>query len=129
MNAFDFDAREVTELAADLGRVSGAAVPLIDGVMRDSAERITEELAADARGSRHFRQIAPAMSFDRDYRIGQVGYEMGPDRSRTPAAALANIAYFGGSNGGGGTLDISAPLRSEEPRMMAALDKALGDLL
>lgn len=129
MNTFDFDAREVTELAADLGRVAGDALPAVDAVMKKAAVNVKDGLAADARGSRHFRQIAPSMSFDSDYRVGQVGYEIGPDRDRSPAAALANIAYFGGANGGGGSLDLNGPLRAEEPGMMAALDKALGDLL
>lgn len=129
MNTFDFDAREVTELGADLGRVSGTALPLADAVMKKAAENIKTGMAADAAGSRHFGGIGRTISYDSDYRVGQVGYEIGPDRDRGKVAALGVIAYFGGSNGGGGTLDINAPLRAEEPRMMAALDRALGDLL
>lgn len=129
MNTFDIDAREVTALAADLGRVASGALPLVDAVVKKGAQNITEEMRADAAGSRHFGQIAPSLSYDSNYRVGQVGYEIGPDRSRSPGARLANIAYFGGSNGGGGTLDIDAPVRNEEPRMLKALDEALGRIL
>jgi hypothetical protein len=128
-NAFDVDAREVTELAADLGRVAADSLPLVDAVMKRAAQGVKEEMASDAAASRHFGGIGRTISYDSDYRVGQVAYEIGPDRDRGAVAALGVIAYFGGSNGGGGTLDINAPLRAEEPRMLAALDKALADLL
>src|SRR5690606_15991913 len=116
VTSFDIDTREVTELAKDLGRVAGKTLPLVDAVMKKAADNIKREMADDARGSRWF-QFADTISYDSDYRVGQVAYEIGPDRARGGRARLANIAYFGGANGGGGTLDINGPLRSEEPRM------------
>lgn len=123
----NIDAREMTELAADFGKATAKTLPLVDAVMEKAAGNIKDELVEDAQASRHFSQIARSISYDSDYRLGQVAYEIGPDKSR--GGELGVIAYFGGSNGGGGTLDINAPLRSEEPRMMAALDKALGEVL
>ena len=128
MDGFRIDTSEVDALAADLGRVAGRSLPLVDEVVKKGADNIKREMAEDAAGSRWFR-FADSISYDSDYRVGQVAYEIGPDRARNPRARLANIAYFGGANGGGGTLDIEKPLRSEEPRLMAALDKALGDVL
>ena len=118
----------LSELVTDLGRVESKALPLVDKVLEKAAANVKDEMAQDARGSRWF-QFADTISYDSDYRVGQVAYEVGPDRARSPRARIANIAYFGGANGGGGTLDIDKPLRSEEPRMMSALDDALKDVL
>ena len=71
----------------------------------------------------HFKALAGAISYDSAYRLGQVGYEIGPDKGRR-GGALGNIYYFGTSRGGGSG-DIDKPLNSEAPR----LEKALGDLL
>lgn len=128
-DSFDIDTREITAFAADLGRVSARALPEADAILKRGADNIKNEMVEDAEGSRHFRRMAPSISYDADYRVGQVAYEIGPDRSRSGAAHLANIAYFGGSNGGGGTLSLDAPLSHEEPQMMKRLDDFLGGLL
>lgn len=117
------------ELSADLGKIASRALPDVDAVLKKGAENIKTEMASDAESSTHFRGLARTISYDSSYRIGEAAYEIGPDKDRGGAAALGNIAYFGGANGGGGTLDIDAPLAHEEPRLMAALDKALGALL
>lgn len=132
-DSISIDAREMTAFAADLGRISARALPEVDAIMKHGAGNIKDEMVTDAEGSRHFRRIAPSISYDSDYRIGQVAYEIGPDRARggkaSGAAHLANIAYFGGANGGGGTLDLDAPLKHEEPQMMKRLDDFLAGLL
>lgn len=125
----EVDDSELRALAADLSRAQSRAPNLVDPVLKRAAQNVKEEMAADAAESRHFSGIARTVSYDRDSRVGSLGYEVGPDKDRGGAASLANIAYFGGSNGGGGTLDIEKPLRSEEPRLMKALDDALGRVL
>lgn len=120
---------QVQRLAADLRRVDvPRVVSVVDPIVEKAAGNVKDEMAADARGSRHFGYMAGAISYDRRYSVGVVGYEVGPDKDRR-GGAIGNIAYFGGVNGGGATLDIDKPLRSEEPRYLAALGKALGDLL
>lgn len=114
------------ELSADLGRIASRALPDVDVVAKHAAQNIKDEMVEEAQGSRAFRSIARSISYDRSYGIGQVSYEVGPDKSR--GGALGNIAYFGGANGGGGTLDIDGPLKAEEPRFLKALDEMLGDL-
>lgn len=129
----EVDDSELRALAADLSRAQSRAPNLVDPVLKKAAQNVKEEMAADAAGSRYFDEMASSITYDRDTRLGQEGYEIGPDKSRGGkagrAARLANIAYFGGANGGGGTLDIEKPLRSEEPRLMKALDDALKDVL
>src|SRR5690606_34547615 len=84
------DTSEVRAFAAELGRVAGKALPGLDAVLKKGAQQIKDDLVADAKGSRHFRQIAPTISYDRDAGIGRVGYEIGPDKDRGGAARLGN---------------------------------------
>ncbi|MFB9953534.1 hypothetical protein [Cellulomonas denverensis] len=119
------------ELTADLARIASRALPDVDAILKKGADNIKADMVADAAGSAHFGAMAPSISYDSAYRLGQPAYEIGPDKGRGKAgraASLANIAYFGGANGGGGTLDIDAPLKAEEPRLMKALDDFLGGL-
>lgn len=128
-DSIDVDTRELDAFVVELGRVSARSLPVVDAVMKKGIQQIKEEMVEDASNSDYFEPIARTLTYDSDYRVNQVAYELGPDRDRSGAAHLANIAYFGGANGGGGTLDLDGPLRREEPRTMAALDKALGELL
>jgi hypothetical protein len=114
------------ELSADLGRIASSALPEVDKILKKGAQSVKDEMVSDAQASRHFRSIARSISYDSAYRVGEAAYEVGPDKDR--GGEIANIAYFGGANGGGGTLDIDAPLQSEEPRLMKALDDYLGSL-
>jgi hypothetical protein len=120
------DIEGLRELTTDLGRIASRALPDVDVVAKHAAQNIKDEMVEDAQGSRAFRSIARSISYDRSYSVGQVAYEVGPDKSR--GGQLGNIAYFGGANGGGGTLDIDGPLKAEEPRFLKALDEMLGDL-
>src|SRR5665647_189118 len=128
-DSISVDTHEVRTLAAEVGKVAASALPEIGKIMKHGANNIKSEMVTDAQGSRWFK-FAKAISYDE---IGPLAYEIGPDRARGgkagQAAHLANIAYFGGANGGGGTLDLDAPLAHEEPRMMKALDTYLAGLL
>lgn len=116
------------ELSADLGRISAEAVANVRPIIQKGALNIKTEMQEDAHGSRYFRALAPSISYDTEIGRDGVTAEIGPAKDRYGAAALGVIAYFGGANGGGGTLDIDGPLEREEPRFMAQLDKWLGGL-
>jgi hypothetical protein len=120
--SFYVDASEALVVAGALGRVAGSALSEVDAVVKKAAQNVKDEMAADARSSRHFRGMAGSISYDSDYRVGEPAYEVGPDKSR-PGGSLGNIYYFGTSRGGGSG-DLEKPLRSEGPRFEAAL----GDL-
>lgn len=117
------------ELVHDLTAAPGKLLPQVDGVLKKGANNIKEHLREDAAGSKHFAQIAPTISYDSAYRFQEPRYEVGPDKQRGGAASLANIAYFGGVNGGGGTLDLEAPVTVEAPKLERELGKIMGDLL
>lgn len=123
-----FDFSQVAELAADLGRLPGKALPEVDKVTKKGADNIKRALAAQASGSEHFHGMAGSFSYDSMYGLGSVGYEIGPDKSRR-GGALGNLFFFGGANGGGGTGDLDGPLYDEEPRYLSALSKITEGLL
>jgi hypothetical protein len=121
--SFGIDDSQLRGVTQNLGRISGRALKDVEPVVKRGAQNIKNDLVSDAQASKHFHVLAGAISYDSDYRLGQVGYEIGPDKGRR-GGALGNIAYFGTSRGGG-TLDLDTPLSNEAPR----LEKALGDLL
>lgn len=125
----DIDVSDLHRLEQDLGRVPGRAIPAVDAILKRGAQNVKDDLADSARRSKHFRRIAETISYDRAAFVGGIAYEIGPDRQRGGAAKLANIAYFGGANGGGGTLDLDGPLEREEPKTLRELGREMGGWL
>lgn len=118
------DVSEVRTLAADMRavdrRLARHIIPAVDhaavnvkGDMRDAASR-----------SRHFR-MANSISYDK---TDPYEAEIGPVKGG--AGSLANIAYFGGANGGGGTVeDPQAALDREAPKFERSLADLAVDLV
>jgi hypothetical protein len=81
-------------------------VPKLRGVVARSALNTKKLMQADARNSKHFKQLAPTISYDlKVHEFGGDGVieaEIGP----TPggSGSLAGIAYYGTSRPGGGTV-------------------------
>lgn len=117
------DTSELQSLAVEFGKATAKLLPAVDKVAQKAAQSIKDDLSAQAAASTHFRGMAGSISYERAYGLGSVGYEIGPDKDRR-GGALGNIFFFGVPEGGGGTGDLDAPLREEEPRFI----KALGDL-
>jgi hypothetical protein len=100
------DASELDGLARAFRAIPAEMVPKLRGVVARSALNTKKLMQADARRSRHFKQLAPTISYD--LRVMQFGgdgvieAEIGP----TPggSGSLAGIAYFGTSRPGGGTV-------------------------
>lgn len=111
---------ELRALAASLGRIAGSAVSDVDAVIQKAALNVKQEMQADASASPHFKGMAGSITYESRYGLGRIRYVVGPDKGRR-GGALGNIAYFGTSRGGG-SLSIDKPLRTEEPRMMSALE-------
>lgn len=116
------------ELIADLSKAASRSIPLVDGVLEKAAVNVKGEYVAEAQGSRHFRGVAPSISYDKVGGFGFLGRAIGPEIGRA-GGSLGDIAYHGGSNGGGGTLDLDGPLDREEPRLVKAFADGLADLL
>lgn len=119
MGGFD----ELHRFADDLGKVAGKAVPEVDAVLEKGAHNIKEDLASEAKASKHFKGMAGSISYDSMAGVGTLRYEIGPDKSRK-GGALGNIYYFGTSRGGG-TGDLEGPLRREEPNLERELGRVV----
>jgi hypothetical protein len=100
------DASELDDLARDLTKIPADMVPKIKGVVAKSALNTKNIMRSDARSSRHFKQLAPTISYDLKVHSfggdGVIEAEIGP--SGGGSASLAGIAYFGTSKAGGATV-------------------------
>ena len=100
------DASELDGLARAFRAIPALMVPKLRGVVAKSALNTKKLMQADARRSRHFKQLAPTISYDLKVHSfggdGVIEAEIGP----TPggSGSLAGIAYFGTSKPGGGTV-------------------------
>ena len=100
------DTSELDALARDLTKIPAAMVPKLKGVVAKSALNTKNIMRKDLRGHKHFKQIAPTISYDLKVHSfagdGVIEAEVGP----TPGGggSLAGIAYFGTSKPGGGTV-------------------------
>lgn len=119
MNRITVDMSEVNRLAADFGRIPGRAVPEADAISKKAAQNIKDQMVAEAESSGSYKHFAAAITYDRAFGFGKIGYEVGPDKDRTQGA-LGNILYFGTSKNGP-VLDIEAPMRAEAPRFEQAV--------
>jgi hypothetical protein len=100
------DSSELDALARDLTQIPAGMVPKLRGVVARSALNTKSIMRKDASRSRHFKQLAPTISYDLKVHAfggdGVIEAEIGP--SGGGSASLAGIAYFGTSKPGGGTL-------------------------
>ena len=110
---------DIRQLVEDLGKIPAKALKGLDAIVQRGALNVKNEMRADAGASVHFKGMAGSITYESHYRIGQVRYVIGPDKSIS-GGALGNIYYFGTSRGGGSG-DIGKALRSEQPRFFKAL--------
>lgn len=121
------DSSELRAFAADLRHMPEALNRHAHEIVERGALNIKNAMVKDMSASTHFKAVASTISYD--VRVGGWGdtaaieAEIGPDRSRGEAAPLANIAYFGSSRGGGGTVrDPQSALDAERDEFIAQLD-------
>jgi len=107
-------------------------VPKVRGVVAKSALNTKNAMRKDAQRSKHFKQIAAAISYDLEVVASggdsKIEAEIGP----TPggAGSLAGIAYFGTSRPGGGTVrNPEAAMNDEAPNFHEYAFKATEGLL
>lgn len=123
------DVSQLRAFAVELDAVPDSVVRKIRPVVSKGALNIRDQMRAEMSRSRSFGQIAPTINYDLNVQADGMEAEIGPDKRRR-AARLANIAYFGGARGGGGTVpDPRGALEAEVPRFESALGKLLEDVL
>lgn len=121
------DDSELRAFSRDLERAAGDVAPQIGAVIKRGALNIKTQMVSEMRSSRHFKGTAASVSFDtRETRDG-IEAEIGPDKDR--GGALANVAYFGTSRGGGTVPDPLGALEREVPNLDRYIDDILSRLL
>ena len=113
------DAGELRTLSFDLARIPDKVQKGVRPVVVKGAMQVRDKMRKDMRESPSFKGNARNISYDLKVDGGGVEAEIGPKPTW-----LAHIAYFGGANGGGGTVDILGPLGEEVEPFVSAL----GDL-
>lgn len=139
------DTSETQNLVDALVSFSNATHVAAEAILEKGALEAKKNLQAEAQKSKSFKRIAPAISYDKKRSVHGTEIELGPDKEKvvktSPRAAarahataagtsgnLANLAYFGGANGGGGTLDFDEPVEREFDAIDTYMKK-LGDAL
>lgn len=122
-----FDASDFDRLASDLDRAAGSdLIGEIEPTIMRGAGNVQRGMKADMEQSRHFGQVTRAITFDVDRYQQHIRAEIGPLSAGRQVGDLAHFAYFGGANGGGGTVpDPEYLLEQEAPN----LEKYVGDIL
>ena len=109
-------ADKIGALAADLRALPEHVRGDARKVLAKAGVNIKRQLQAEMSTSEHFGQVATAISYEIEERAGSIELVAGPTKGSP--GSLANIAYFGGSRGGGtvpeprGALDAEAPVAS-----------------
>lgn len=123
------DASELRSFAADLGRSGAGVLGEVEKVVFKGAMNVRNGMRREMASSRSFGALAPSINFDMDVQPNGIEAEIGPaKRSGAASRGLgfgANIAYFGTSRGGGGTVNLMKPFDEEKPRF----EKAIGDVI
>lgn len=93
------------EFAAVVRHAARDITPEAEKVLFKGAMNVKKDLQSQMRKSSSFSELAGAITFD----IDGLSAEIGPTKAHRGGNGTlgfgANIAYFGGANGGGGTVE------------------------
>lgn len=125
-DGISIDVSQITRAATGMGLMGTEAARVTERVMERAAFNAKTDMAGIFGQSRHFKRIAPTVSYDRIGFLTSIGYEIGP--KPVDQGALAGIAVDGGANGGGGTVDLQPVVEHIEQTLPGELETALGML-
>jgi len=125
------DTHELKQLTVAMIEAGPATVAKILPIMNKSALNIKKDMQADVLTHPHFKQLAPTITYDVKVHSfagdASIEAEVGYDKDRGPAAALAGIAIFGSSRPGGGTVRNPEEALKDEALMTEVWIDALMD--
>ncbi len=131
MSGVQFDASEFREFAARVEGAVQATEKQVEQVISRGALNIKNDLQREMRGSRHFKGVAPGITYDMrsagGFGGGVIEAEIGPEKGSP--GSLANIAYFGSSRGGGTVPDPIGALEREAPNVEKFLLDVMGRVI
>lgn len=127
MSGIEIDTTEVRQIAADATRMPGELSRWLRPAVSRGALNIKRAMQQDLEqsGNAGIRAVARSISYDLIDGDHTIEAEIGPDK---PSGALANIAYFGTSRGGGHTRDPVEPLNEEAEAFQKAVADIVGEL-
>lgn len=127
MSGIEIDTSEVRQIAADATRLPGELSRWLRPAVSRGALNIKRAMQADLEqsGNAGIRAVARSISYDLIDGDHTIEAEIGPAK---PSGALANIAYFGTSRGGGHTRDPIEPLNEEAEAFQKAVADIVGEL-
>ena len=121
----EIDAHEVKEFASELGKVPRKVGSGVRPAVGKAGVNMKKQLREEMDKSKHFKA---SRSINFDVSDGGLAVAVGPSKGKP--GSIANIAYFGGVNGGGGTVpDPRGALEAEAPRFEKALTDLVGEIL
>ena len=125
MPSVEFDASELRDFSSELGRVPAKVVIGVRPAVVKAGVNMKNQLREEMDKSKHFKA---SRSINFDVSDGGLAVAVGPSKGKP--GSIANIAYFGGVNGGGGTVpDPRGALDAEAPRFEKALTDLVGEIL
>lgn len=128
MASVSIDTSEIRSLEADMRAVDSRLARWVRPVVSTGATKIKTAMRNDFRNSRYFHQVEPFVDFDWLDVSGAYAAEIGP-RAEGPAR-IENIAYFGSSRAGGGTVrDPQEAANEELPNFQRELEKLAEELV
>lgn len=128
-DGFTIDTSELRAVTAALTSSTAHVERDVRQVVSKGALKIKRQLVAEMGASSHFKGIAQSITYDLTGNAFFSEAQIGPKSGEGEAGNLANIAYFGGSRGGGTVPDPQGALDTEAPRFEKALGDILGGLL
>lgn len=125
-----FDIRELDAFVNHLDGVPPAFMKEARKSAFFAGMQIKRQLRNEMGRSSYFKGVTPSIDFEDIQSLTEFGIVAGPRKGGMFPGDLANIAYFGGSRGGGGTVpDPKGALEEEAPKFMAALLDIAGRLM
>lgn len=114
-----FNTAELDALAKYISSATDGLMSDFKPVMAKAGVNMKKQLREEAQGTRYPR-LPYSIGYDTTTNQKSISVEVGPKHEGT--GNLANIMYFGGSHGGGGTLpDPIGALEAEAPKATDAL--------
>ena len=128
-DGFTIDTSELRAFTAALTSSTARVERDVRQVVSKGALNIKRQLVAEMGASAHFKGVASSITYDLTGNAFFSEAQIGPKVGDGQAGALANIAIFGGSRGGGTVPDPKGALEREVPGFEKALGEILGGLL
>lgn len=125
------DASELLALADELRAAGEGLIGKIRPTVSKGSLNVKTQMRREMAASVHFKGAAHTIGYEIREGVGWIESEIGPTTGAGKGTgAISNIAYFGGANGGGGTVpDPMGALEKEIPNLEKFINEIVDGLL